>query len=69
MNKTFEQFKEDWRAAEKLPRDPNLKVSCLCGQHNTDRTPASDEDLLHIYTILQSVDNSGSVLTLADMGL
>lgn len=50
---TLEQFKADWREKEKLPRDPNLKITCLCGNCPVDQ-PLTDAELEEIYTMLEN---------------
>lgn len=63
---TFDEFVADWRKAEKLPKDPNIKITCICGQCKVDDRQLTNDQLLDIYNILQG--NPDQPLTLKDVG-
>lgn len=54
MNQTFEEFVTHWRELEKEPKDPNLKLTCACGEH-TELAPLDDAQLKDLYEILNDV--------------
>jgi len=53
---TFEEFKKEWLEFEKQPKDPNLKIRCICGKCDITIKPLSDKGLRELWELLNHVE-------------
>lgn len=49
---TAEDVKKRFEDAAKQPRDPNLRVTCICGKYHAEDVKLTDEDYQEIANIL-----------------
>lgn len=66
---TFEEFSADWRETEKLQKDSDIKVTCICGQHDLTIQPLTDDELFDLYNVLKGLPPEPKPFTLKDIGL